>query len=292
MLFSVLFCIYQKKEVLFIMNLTMDETFICKAIFSDIDGTFLTSDHLVSQKTLIAIRAVMQQGIPFSLITARNPLCIQPILDRIQLSCNIIGCNGALILDENHNLLYEKGFSVSETSDLLYYIEQAGFDLAWNLYTATDWYVKDRTDPRILWQEGEVEVTSKETLPEQLPSDTVIAKVLCICNHKEVPMIELALQRRFPEYTIVKSAPTLLEITAGGINKAQAFTHFCQLKQIAPEHALAFGDNYNDVEMLETAGCGILMENAPADLKEKGFLITADNDHDGIAMILNQLSII
>ncbi|MCI6537160.1 HAD family hydrolase [uncultured Eubacterium sp.] len=88
------------------------------------------------------------------------------------------------------------------------------------------------------------------------------------------------------------SAPHLLEITAGGINKAQALTHFCKLKQIAPEHALAFGDNYNDVEMLETAGCGVLMGNAPADLKRKGFPITADNDHDGIAVFLNQLSLI
>lgn len=274
------------------MNLTINKHFTCKAIFSDIDGTFLTSDHLVSQETQEAIRAAMKQGIPFSLISARNPLCIQPILDRIHLSCNIIGCNGALILDEHHNLLYEKGLSISEASELISFIEQAGFDLAWNLYTATDWYVKDRKDSRIRWQEDVVEVTSTETTPEQLPSDTVIAKVLCICDPKEVPMIELALQRRFPEYAIVKSAPHLLEITAGGINKAQALTQFCALKQIAPEHTLAFGDNYNDVEMLGTAGCGVLMGNAPADLKEKGFLITADNDHDGIAMVLHQLNII
>lgn len=269
----------------------MNKPFICEAIFSDIDGTFLTFEHRVSPKTLEAIRAVIQRGIQFSLISARNPLCIQPILDRIDLSCNIIGCNGALIMDENHNLLYEKGLSIPEVTELLDFIEQAGFDLAWNLYTATDWYVKDRKDSRIIWQENVVEVTSTEATPDQLLSDTVIAKVLCICDPKEVPMIELALQRRFPTYSIVKSAPHLLEITAGGINKAQALRHFCELKQIAPEHTLAFGDNYNDVEMLQTAGRGILMGNAPENLKEKGFTLTKDNDHDGIAFYLKQLCI-
>ena len=58
-------------------------------------------------------------------------------------------------------------------------------------------------------------------------------------------------------------------------------------KQIATEHTLAFGDNYNDVEMLHTAGRGILMGNAPEDIKEKGFALTKDNDHDGIAVYLH-----
>ena len=267
----------------------MNTPFTCEAIFSDIDGTFLTSEHRVSPKTQEAIRSAMQRGIQFSLISARNPLCIQPILDRIHLSCNIIGCNGALIVDENHNLLYEKGLSIPEVAELLNFIEQAGFDLAWNLYTATDWYVKDRTDPRIIWQEDVVEVSATEATPEHLAPDTVIAKILCISDPKEVPMIELALQRRFPTCSIVKSAPHLLEITAGGINKAQALQHFCELKHITQEHTLAFGDNYNDVEMLQTAGRGILMGNAPADLKEKGFTLTKDNDHDGIAFYLQSI---
>ena len=267
----------------------MSQPFTCEAIFSDIDGTFLTSEHRVSPKTQEAIRSAMQRGIPFSLISARNPLCIRPILDRIDLSCNIIGCNGALIVDENNNLLYEKGLSIPEVTELLDFIEQAGFDLAWNLYTATDWYVKDRSDSRIIWQEDVVEVSATEAAPEQLASDTVIAKVLCICDPKEVPMIELALQRRFPTYIIVKSAPHLLEINSAGINKAQALRHFCDLKHIAKKHTIAFGDNYNDVEMLQAAGRGILMENAPADLKNMGFTLTKDNDHDGIAVYLQSI---
>ena len=80
----------------------MNTPFTCEAIFSDIDGTFLTSEHHVSPKTQEVIRSAIQHGIQFSLISARNPLCIQSILDRIHLSCNIIGCNGALIMNENH----------------------------------------------------------------------------------------------------------------------------------------------------------------------------------------------
>ena len=46
--------------------------------------------------------------------------------------------------------------------------------------------------------------------------------------------------------------------------------------------AVAFGDHYNDADMLETVGSGFLMGNAPAQLKERIRLLTDDNDHDGI----------
>ena len=49
-----------------------------KAVFSDFDGTLLTSDHRISPKTLDAIQRITKQGIPFTPISARSPLGIWP----------------------------------------------------------------------------------------------------------------------------------------------------------------------------------------------------------------------
>ncbi len=53
--------------------------------------------------------------------------------------------------------------------------------------------------------------------------------------------------------------------------------------------SIAFGDNYNDVEMLEAAGMGVVMGNAPADIRDRFETVTSDNDDDGIAEILNKI---
>ncbi|WP_343248401.1 HAD family hydrolase [Diplocloster hominis] len=56
--------------------------------------------------------------------------------------------------------------------------------------------------------------------------------------------------------------------------------------------AVAFGDNYNDVEMLNTVGYGFLMANAPEDLKKNAANIAADHNHDGIYYALRDLHLI
>ena len=67
-----------------------------------------------------------------------------------------------------------------------------------------------------------------------------------------------------------------------GVSKAAAVKTLCSMWNIPLASATAFGDNYNDAEMLETVGNGFLMGNAPNDLKKRIPLHTKDHNHDGI----------
>ena len=78
-----------------------------------------------------------------------------------------------------------------------------------------------------------------------------------------------------------------------GMNKAKGIRKFCELFSIATEDSVAFGDNYNDLEMLYTVGCGILMGNAPVAILETfPGKVTLDNNHDGIPVALKDLGLI
>ena len=57
------------------------------------------------------------------------------------------------------------------------------------------------------------------------------------------------------------------------------------------EDAAAFGDNFNDVQMLEAVGMPYLMGNAPEALKERFCNHAPDNDHDGIAWALEEMGV-
>ena len=82
---------------------------------------------------------------------------------------------------------------------------------------------------------------------------------------------------------------TALSFQAKGISKADALQRFCEHLGIQPQDTVAFGDNYNDVEMLEAAGRGFVMGNAPEEILRRFPLHTEDNDHDGIAKALERI---
>ena len=88
---------------------------------------------------------------------------------------------------------------------------------------------------------------------------------------------------------MVKSSDILLEIMAKGISKAEAVKRFCAHLGISPDETIAFGDNFNDVEMLEAVGRSYVMGNAPEEILDRFPYHTADNDHDGIADVLEQI---
>jgi len=97
------------------------------------------------------------------------------------------------------------------------------------------------------------------------------------------------LQTEFPELSIVRSSPVLLEIMAGGISKAAGIAVLLREFSLPIQAALAFGDNYNDLDMLASVGLGVAMGNAPDAVKEAAAAVTAGNDEEGIAKFLQKL---
>ncbi len=132
-----------------------------RAVFSDIDGTLLTSEHVVSPLTRSAIHTLTAQGVLFTISSARSPSGIRPIIEKNNFHCCIIAFSGALIMDEDQNILYEKGLTISEASKIIDVIEKKCPHVTWNVFTAEDWIVNDRTDSHVIHEEAVVETLSK-----------------------------------------------------------------------------------------------------------------------------------
>ncbi len=261
-------------------------------VFSDVDGTLLNDNHQITPLTKKAIINIQKQDIPFVIVSARSPSGIYPILKQNQFKCCIIAYSGGLILDQDHKVIYEKGMNSLGAVSIIQYIEQNHFDLSWCVYSFDDWIVKDRKDPRIQREERIVQAKSREGNFEVVSNLSTVHKILCICNPEHILEIEKQLKEKFPEYMIVKSSPILLEIMENGISKATAINNLCQIWDIDKQYTIAFGDQYNDLEMLQTVGYGFVMGNAPKDIQELIGRVTLDNNHDGIYHALSQLEMI
>lgn len=261
-------------------------------VFSDIDGTLLNDHHEMTALTRLAIKNIMNQDIKFVIVSARSPSGIYPILKKNHLKCPIIAYSGALILDDNKHIIFEKGMSSKRAVDIIEYIEKEEFDMSWCVYSFDQWIVKDRKDSRIQREENIVEALSTEGTIEDIAQLSTVHKILCICHPKQISDIEKMLKNKFPQLMIVKSSSILIEIMEQDISKALAVEKLCQLYHADIHHTIAFGDQYNDLEMLKTVGYGIVMGNGPIDIQDEIGRVTTDNNHDGIYEALKDLNLL
>ena len=91
-----------------------------------------------------------------------------------------------------------------------------------------------------------------------------------------------------PFYLAATSKPRFLELLDGRVSKGETLRYLCDTLNIPIAGTIAFGDGRNDYELLETAGAGIAMPNGHPDLTGRFPLAPADNDHDGLALALQQ----
>lgn len=261
-------------------------------VFSDVDGTLLNSRHKVLPGTLAAIHALQEKGIPFVIISARSPSGISPIMKENAFRCSMICYSGALAFDEKGTILFSSGLPPAAAAEVVSFIEASRFDCTWNLYSLDTWLVKDKSDPRILREEAIVHAQARQGTIASLEKEACVNKILCICNPTQISHIEQRLKTVIPALSIVKSSDILLEIMEQGVTKGSAVTRLCKLWNIPLESAVAFGDHFNDAEMLEAVGTPFLMGNAPAELKKRFPQVTLDHNREGICQALEKIGLV
>ena len=260
-----------------------EEATVYRIVFSDVDGTLLTSSHTVSPLTQRALQALR---VPFVIVSARSPGGIRPIMRQYGFCGPMIAYSGALIVDADGYMLYQRGMAPALADETVRFLEAWPNEVVWNLYAGEDWIVKSRRNPRVAAEERIVHAQSRQGTVRSVAGSGTVHKILCMCAPTQNADVQAALRQRFPQLSIVQSAPDLIEIMAAGVSKADAVHRLCAHMRIAPEQAIAFGDHYNDVDMLHAVGCGVVMGNAPADIRAQFAHVTADHDHDGIAQAL------
>lgn len=254
-----------------------------KIIFSDIDGTFLTNDHRVSEKTQLAVKKLLEQGKKFVLVSARMPEAIYPITDSINLPrIPIISYSGGLVLTEDEKILYDKTIDADSVKNVLQEIFTSYPEVTVNYYAGRHWFVKE-IDKRVQREMDITSATAEVSKFDELMKKNILPnKILIMCEPPTCEKMEKELGKIFPTLNVVRSSKILLEIMDKSVSKATGIEVLLKHYGVSKDDTIAFGDNYNDVEMLQFVGCGVVMDNAPDGVKKFADALTDSNEDDGI----------
>ena len=269
-----------------------------KIIFSDVDGTFLTNDKSVTALTELAAKSVLAKGLKLVFVSARMPEAIYIITDNLKLPRTpVISYSGAFVLTEDEKILHDKKISAESSKNILQEISaNAGrwSDISVSFYAGRRWFAEDidsRIEKEIFNTDAFAEVADLNDLLDQniLPNKIFIRSEK---NSTTCAEMERELGKNFPELSVVRSASYLLEVMDKSVSKATGIEVILKHYGFTKDEAVAFGDNYNDIEMLKYIPQSVAMGNAPEDIKKIAFAVTDSNEDSGIYTYLKKIRLV
>ncbi len=258
-----------------------------KIIFSDADGTLLNENSLVDEETINYINKLKNEGIIFVLASGRMPSGILDIYQHMNYKGPYISYNGALIFDDNDNIIYDSFIDKLVAMEIKNFITNNYADICCSLYSYDHWIVDDRTNPWIIKEETTIKIIAEDRF--LLEKVNGIHKILINGSNHNLELIRTKILEEYPELTTVISIPNYLEITSDMANKSISLKRVCEHYDISLDEVIAIGDGYNDIGMLKTVSKSYAMKNAPNEVKKFANNITeSDNNNQGILKVLKR----
>jgi Cof subfamily protein (haloacid dehalogenase superfamily) len=260
-----------------------------KAVFIDMDGTLLQKDHTISDHSKKVIKRLLAKDVLVVPISARPLHGILPISeDLFPENIPIVSLNGSYIY-LNKEIIYEAAVPLAEVISVQK--EIAPHPVSAMYYSQMDWYAeaddvhikKEQkiTDVKIKIQPFHLTLNEWET-KKSGPNKILIAGDPDLINSIEKRLIDLHGQK----LNMSKSKTTYLEVMSLNASKTKAIEFLLKKYAIKQNEIIAIGDNFNDKEMIEFAGVGVAMGNAPDEIKKVADYVTDTNNNDGVAKAL------
>jgi hypothetical protein len=258
----------------------------------DVDGTLLDPRGQLPQANIDAIQEAVNAGIQIALVTGRSYPFARPIADPLPDSITLIVSNGAVergmdgsrvarrLLDRQVARAVLDATRPFRESAALVFDRDADRQV---MFETMDWEHPGR---KAYWTRNQSLISQSVPLEDALVEDPIqvmfnggvdAMRPLYEALHTEADGFAVSLT----EYT--RRDFSLIDVTAPAATKGRALAWRAAQLGIAREEVMAVGDNFNDLEMLEFAGLPVVMANSVDELKQRGWAITGDNEHAGVA---------
>lgn len=259
-----------------------------KLVVSDLDGTLLNENHEVSDFSKEVIEDITKKGVHFFIATGRHHFDVFEKKEEIGLkNAYSISCNGARVHGPKGELLFEHDIDDKVANEILSL--EIDDEILYSVFTHEKIYIFDEKD--LEPYEGKtypVELVDKKTFVAKNP----IKWFYYVENHEKLMKLDEIIKKGWSEYVdTMFSSETCLEIMPKNISKGYAIKEIAKLEGINPKDIIAFGDGFNDLEMLSVVGKGCIMENASEKLKKAlpNHEIIGKNLDDAVANYLKNL---
>lgn len=274
-------------------------------IASDMDGTLLDNNMVISPRNAAAIKQAQREGVPFVVSSGRAYSEIKPLLEADQINCPMITMNGGRMFDEEGREIFAAPLPRMLADQLITRFHQAGLYI--EVITEKGVFSDDKTQriqnfaelltrihPGLPFKEAVIRSSARlELLNINYIDDyqellnnphTTFFKIVAFSSAGPTVLAPLKqeLLAAHDNIAITSSAASNIEVNHTNAQKGIAVSKYADMLNIPLDNVMAIGDNNNDVSMLKVAGISYAMQNGSAEVKHLARYIAAPNDQDGV----------
>lgn len=259
-----------------------------KLIASDMDDTLLDSQCRISARNAAAIKKVLAAGKIFLLATGRMYVSVRPFAQRLQLDVPLVTYNGALVKGAlSGKVFYEQKMKLETANEVLAFCKENGYYL--QLYVGDEILIHTENECSRMY--SRISGIATTAIGDAVyHTEAAPYKILVMTRAEEFQEAWRAFAKRFAgKLDVTSSKDNFLELMEPGVNKWEAVRSVAASYGIQPQEIMCIGDSNNDVGMIANAGIGVAVANAKDSVKLHAKIITASNDDDGVALVIENI---
>ena len=262
-----------------------------KMIVLDLDGTLTNRDKVITGYTKQVLMKAQEQGTIVVLASGRPTYGVMPLADQLRLDHYggyILSFNGGIIMNcATRQAVFEKKLPVEANARVVRLARDEGVNFL--TYQDDRILTNDASCKYVKLEAGINKLQVRQIENPESYRDFSVPKFLLLDDGDYLALVEgrakAALGKNF---SIYRSEPYFLEILPRGIDKAQCLAQLLEIIHVKREEMIACGDGYNDLSMIRFAGLGVAMENAVLPVRNAADYITASNNDDGVARVVER----
>ncbi len=256
----------------------------------DLDDTLLDARLKVPERSRAAIEAARQAGVRVTLATGRMFRSAVPFARELGVDDYLITYQGALVRHAvTGETLFHRPVPLEEALEVIALVKPFGYHI--NIYLDDNLYVAEHT------RESE-QYGAMSRIPVEAVGDLTAflekrrrepTKVLVVAQEAQLDELAQAVRPVLGDRLhITKSKPHFLEFSHPLANKGDALASIAGRYGVGREEIIAVGDSYNDVEMIDYAGLGVVVGNARPEIKERADYVCCSNEECGVAEVVEK----
>ena len=257
-------------------------------VVSDVDGTLLTKDKVLTEEARRAVRRLHEVGIGFTLTSSRPSIGMGFLIEPLAITLPIGAFNGSSIVDASLKPIEQHLIPAPAVERCLGVLDQFGIDI-W-LFTNDKWLTRNG-DGDYVPNEKRAIRADPTVVGDFSPYLSTACKIVgssadpALLQRCEAAMIEAM----GAEATAVRSQSYYLDVTPPGCNKGTFVQAMAKRLGISTDAVATIGDMQNDLAMFRTSGLSIAMGNATDDVKQQASEVTSSNQDEGFARAIEMI---
>jgi Cof subfamily protein (haloacid dehalogenase superfamily) len=258
-----------------------------KLVVSDVDGTMVTKEKVLSPATIAAAHRLHAAGVHLALVSSRPPRGMAFLTMDLGLTGPMGGFNGGTILAPDGAILEERLVPEAAVRTSLDMFRKRGID-AW-LFAGNEWLIKDYAGDYVSKEHRTVRF-DPTVVDDFEPFMARCGKVVGVSGKfDELADCEQALQGSLGSTAHAhRSQRYYLDVTNPAADKGTALRAFASWYGVDVADVCAIGDERNDVPMFRVAGHSVAMGNAPPAVAAEAKYSTGSNEQDGWAAAIDR----